>query len=310
MRAAVSTGDPHRATNIAEVGDPVPSRSQAVVHVVATSLNFYEARTLAESPPGSVRGWDVTGVVVAAAADGTGPGVGTRVVGFVPSGAWAELAAVETVDLAEIPDEVSHENAATLPTAGATAWQSLQRLKPVEGCDLLITGATGGVGRFAVELASRLGANVTASFRDSSQESSVRGLGAAATLVGTDALRAVPDGSFDAALDPVGGGMLVEAARLVSTSGRVVSIGEAGAYGQPQPAVHRGAGTVERFQLTAGDGSLASDLARLTDLIAQDQLHPHISQVVDWSQLTDAAQQLLARQLTGKVVLRVSQAAS
>ncbi len=72
-------------------------------------------------------GWDLAGEVVQAAADGTGPGVGARVVGLVISGAWAQRVAVATEYLAELPDGISLEQAATLPVAGLTALRSLER---------------------------------------------------------------------------------------------------------------------------------------------------------------------------------------
>ena len=71
-------------------------------------------------------GWDLSGVVKAQAADGSGPQAGARVVGMMNPGAWAQLAAVRTEWLAELPDGISLEQASTLPVAGLTALRALE----------------------------------------------------------------------------------------------------------------------------------------------------------------------------------------
>src|SRR4030095_5255420 len=96
------------------------------------------------------------GTIERAAADGSGPKVGARVVGFLPEGAWAERVAVPTHALAELPANVTFSQAATCPVAGRTALHALGKNGTILGKRVLVTGATGGVGDFAVQLA-RLG---------------------------------------------------------------------------------------------------------------------------------------------------------
>ena len=99
-----------------------PDRDEVTVRVTAISLNRGETRrALTQAEPGWRPGWDFAGVVDAAAADGSGPKAGTRVVGILPSGAWAERVNCRTHAVAELPEGVSDAQAATLPVAGLTA---------------------------------------------------------------------------------------------------------------------------------------------------------------------------------------------
>lgn len=107
MRALFfDTSAPHRL-GIGEAPQPVPRPHEVIVDNVAVSLNFGEVAFRNHGPgPRTVLGWDSSGVVSRAAADGTGPSVGTRVVTFGWHGGWAERRAVATSDLAGVPAAV------------------------------------------------------------------------------------------------------------------------------------------------------------------------------------------------------------
>src|SRR5262249_26178386 len=146
-------------------------------------------------------GKDVAGVVVRAAADGSGPAAGERVVGHPPGAGWAERVAIRTDALAPALD-LAPEVAAALPLAGLTALRLLRAMPAPAARRLLITGASGGVGHYLVELAT--GADVTVVSR---RPERLLALGA------RDAVADVADavGPFDVVLESVGGASLATA---------------------------------------------------------------------------------------------------
>ena len=168
-----------------EVASPTPLPSEALVRVAAISLNRGETRRAMEAADGWCPGWDLAGVVTQAAANGSGPRTGARVVGFLRSGAWAESVVVPTNALAALPDSVTFAQAATL-----LRWPDGPVCLTKRGLLLhrrvCITGATGGVGDFAIQLAHLAGAQVIAQVRRPDQVAVVKQIGADDVVIGED----------------------------------------------------------------------------------------------------------------------------
>ncbi|WP_312887961.1 zinc-binding dehydrogenase [Nonomuraea rhodomycinica] len=285
--------------------EPVPTPGQVVVEVRHSSLNAAELFFAGRSTPGTVLGFDAAGVVVETAADGTGPTVGSRVVSFASGGGWAERRAVNAIDLAVVPDSVDLAEAATLPVAAGTALRALWQAGPIAGRRVLVTGASGGVGSFAVQLAAIGGAHVIASVGSAESGKGLAELGADEVVFGPENVSE----PVDVVIDMVGGRQLVTAYGLLTPGGSLQSVGWASGeaavlepgstLGRPAPtfitSVYNGSGLTDR----------PAQLKALLDLVAAGRLKPKISWRGRWDRIAEAAEALADRRLQGKAVLDV-----
>lgn len=311
IRAVVVAPVGAERLRIGEVEERVPAPSEALVRVAAVSLNRGEVRrAMTADEPGARPGWDLAGTVERPAADGSGPPEGARVVGMLNSGAWAEKAAVPTRSLAALPDGVSFEQAATLPIAGLTALYALEKGGGLLGRRVLVTGASGGAGLFAVELAREAGARVVGLVRREEHVALVADAGAHDVAVGESGEAAREHGPYHLVLESVGGGVLGKALSMLDTGGACVSFGVSGG---PETTFdvrnffYAGGARLYGFIIfhevlaqPASDG-----LARLARMVDEGRLHPRIEVEAPWTEIGEVARRLMERRFTGKAVLLV-----
>jgi NADPH:quinone reductase-like Zn-dependent oxidoreductase len=264
---------------LTEQPDPLVGPDYVLVRVRAASVNPVDYKIREGYLQGAfpshlplIPGWDVAGVV-----EQVGPAVteyipGDEVVGYVRKdtvehGTYAELVAAHVRHLALRPTSVSFEQAAALPLAGLTAWQSVDLAAVGKGDTVLVHAAAGGVGSFAVQIAVHRGARVlgTASERNHDY---LRSLGAEPVTYGEGLAERVrglaPDG-VDAVVDYIGGESLEMSPRVVKNPERIVSVVDAAtvkavggqyAFVRPDP-LH-----LAELATLVDDGVLRIELAR------------------------------------------------
>jgi NADPH:quinone reductase len=311
IRAVVVDHDAPNRLALADVEEPSPAPSEALVRVSAVSLNRGEVRRAETGEPGFRPGWDLAGTVERAAADGSGPQEGSQVVGFLPSGAWAELACVPTDSVAVLPESVSFEEASTLPVAGLTALYALEEGGNLLGRTVLVTGASGGAGQFGLQLARAAGARVVALVRREEHVGLAEEAGAHEVVVDKIGATAREQGPYHLVLESVGGEVLGNALSMLAPGGTCVSFGTSGS-----PEVEFDARTL---YLTGGARlygfilfhevlarPASGGLDRLARMVADGRLKPRIEVEAPWTELGEVAARLLERGYTGKAVLRVS----
>ena len=310
MQAAHTTGDPNAPIALVRTPLPAPQPGEALVRVHAVSLNPGELRRARKRAGGEPIGWDFAGVVEHPAAGGNGPPKGSRVVGFVTNGAWAEYVAAPAAQLGVLPDGVSFDAAATLPIAGLTALRTLRRGGDLRGKAVLLVPGTGGVGMFALQLARRAEADVATVIRSPQNEALVRGLGAGTVFIGAGA-GAAGDRTFDLIVDSLGGDSLGAALSMLAADGTVVSFGQtAGATTTFAADVFYATGGATLYGFIvfhdAAREPVAHDLELLASLVAAGELATSIDATLPFEQITAAISTRADRQLPGKVVVTLT----
>jgi NADPH:quinone reductase-like Zn-dependent oxidoreductase len=226
MLAVITPGDGSLA--VAEVADPTPSHGEVLVKVNAAGLNGADRLQRAgfyPAPPGApadVPGLELAGEVVAAGPDAPADLVGRRVMALVAGGGQAQLAVVHHTHLLEIPDSVDWLAAGGFAETFSTAHDALVSQAGLKsGERLLVTGAAGGVGTAAIQIALLVGAEVVASVRNEALRDQVHQLGASVVAPGDEG----EHGQFDVVLELVGAPNLPGNLGMLNAGGRIVVIG-------------------------------------------------------------------------------------
>jgi NADPH:quinone reductase-like Zn-dependent oxidoreductase len=293
---------------LVELPDPKVAPGEVLVRVKAAGVNPVDWKLAAghldplmEVHFPLVPGWDVAGVVERVGPDAGEFAVGDEVMGYVRKdwaqlGAYAELVSASVRMLARKPRALSWEQAAGLPLAGLTAYQSIRRAGLVAGETVLIHAAAGGVGALGTQIAVALGVRVigTASERN---HDFLRSLGAEPVAYGeglADRVRPLAPGGVDAVLDFVGGGVAAGSLPLLAEPGRpdrVISIAdpEAGARGGQVVWVRP-------------DAAGLADLAGLAD---GGKLRVHVERALPLAEAAEAWRLSQTGRTRGKLVLVV-----
>lgn len=291
-----------------EVEKPVPQGSQVLVRIHAVSVNAADYRSMRMGiiPPHKIYGADIAGRVEAAGPLARKFQVGDEVTGEISNGGFAEYAAASEAVLARKPSGISYEAAAATPMAALTALQALRdrgSLRP--GQRVLVYGAGGGVGTFAVQIARHLGAQVTAVCGPNNVELA-QSLGAHRVVDYTRADILRGGEQFDLILGVNGSQPLSAYRRALAQNGIFVMVG--GGLGQIFQSLVFGrllslGSKKMRFLSARSD---ASDLAWVLELIAQGQIRPVIDRCYPLRETAEAVRYAAQGHARGKVVIQVA----
>jgi NADPH:quinone reductase len=306
MRALVADPSASPALALADVPEPTPGPGQLLLDVEAASVNRGEVRLASRQPAGTVVGWDVAGTVAALGEGVTQFDVGDRVVALNEAGgSFAERVVVPAAWTAPLPDACDFVTASTLPVAGVTA-VGINRLARVHAGDrVLVTGAAGGVGLFAVQLALDAKATVTGQAGSEERAAAVRAAGADALVHPGDG--APVDGEFDVVLDGIGGPMIPALVEATARNGRMVVYGnsaDAESSFRIERLYNKGV-TMYGFRVftTVAPEQAVKDMANLAEQAVAGRLAVQVQAAAPLEEALPLIRDLYARKVTGKVVI-------
>lgn len=301
-----------------------PGPGQILIDVAATALNSADVRLMRgepllvrlgfglSRPKQPVQGRDVAGRVTALGDGVTGLSLGDRVAGELDGGGLAQAVLTEAAKVVAIPDNVSDVDAAAVPLAGGTAWQALEAAAVSADCRVLILGAGGGVGTFAVQLAKLRGARVHALSRPEAFDALTR-LGADEVSDRAE-LGTLPRDHYDVIIDLGGVAPLRSLLQLLRDGGRLVSVagGEAHVFG-PLGRMLRGVvlsiGRSRKFVPLMATAK--PEITRsLLELVASGRLTPLVAATLPLAQAPQALALVDRGGQIGKVVVAVDRGGS
>ncbi|MFB6457142.1 zinc-binding dehydrogenase [Chitinophaga sp. Hz27] len=310
MNAIFTTPGTEASFTIRKTAIPVPAPHEALIKVNAFSLNQGETRTALAATGCYTPGWDFAGVIVKAATNGSTPPAGTRVFGYIAKGSWAEYLACPGGLMAEIPEAITAAQAACLPIAGMTALACLGASGDIKDQRVLITGASGGVGRFACQIAAMAGAKVFAVSSRAELAQQLEKEGLTATTIFSNIHTAKAAGEYDIVWDAVGGDTLATALSALARNGCGVNYGNSSR--QPTSLEVRATGwPLHNIRCVwLGREPLYPStplLEKLAEMVTAGKLLLPIDSELPWTRIVYAAQLLLQQRVNGKLVMHITE---
>ena len=306
MKAAVYTAY-EAPVEIVEIAKPELQDKSVLVEVHAASLNPIDnilragyLRQMLELSFPHVKGYDVSGTVVEVGNDVESVQVGDEVFARQrqeDAGAVAEFARIHESDLAIKPANISHEDAASVPLAGLTAWQALVEKGNIkDGDKVLIHAGSGGVGTLAIQIANHFGAYVATTTSAKNAEL-VSGLGAHQVIDYTSQNFEDVVSDFDLVLDTMGGDILARSFKVLKKGGTLVSV-----KNQDNDNLAEKYGVRFEWFFMSPDGEMLTELAQL---ISDGKVKTVLDSVYPMDQAADAFDRLATGRAQGKVVVSV-----
>ena len=309
-----------------DVEPPVAGDGQILVRVRAVGLNPYDLHFLRGDPYVArpmmglglrkprrpvILGSDVAGVVEAVGPNVTGFRVGDEVLGTVGLGGLADLVAVSAGAVAPKPTNIGFGQAAALPMAALTALQGLRDVGGLRsGQRVIVNGAAGGVGSFAVQLAKALGASAVTGVCSAASSEMVRSLGADEVIDYEREDFTKQGRRYDLLIDTAGNRSLRSLCRALEPSGTLVLVGAGGGRLLGPIAQILGARLQSRFLgprvLTMFAQTKAEDLLLIKNLVEEGKLRAAIDRSYPLAQAADALRHLETRHAHGKVVVAMT----
>lgn len=322
MKAAVNTeyGPAAQVVHIAEVARPEIKDNEVLVKVFATSVSTGAWRMVEMNaggvlqiaarmifglfrPRNTIQGGSFSGRVVAVGAAVTRFKMGDEVFGVVGAGAHAEYIAIaEDKTIIAKPAALGYDDAAALPFGGLSALVFLRDFAKIQpGQKVLVTGASGGVGVFAVQIARHLGAEVTGLTSTGNAEL-VRSLGAVHVIDYKQTDFAQGDETYDVIFDTAGVSSFRKAARVLAPGGKFVPL----EFGVPEILGSMRADRQGRRIVVGVNSDSAEDLGILADLVERGAVRAVIDSIEPLSRIVDAYRRVAGRHKLGAVVVDVA----
>lgn len=310
---------------VQDIDAPKVGKGEVLVRVKIAALNFFDCLIIEDKyqlkppRPFSIAA-EMSGVVEALGEGVTGFAVGDRVCGYLPGGTARELVSAPATNMSKIPESVTDEQAACIMVTYGTSYHALKNrgeLKPGE--TLAVLGASGGVGQAAVELGKIMGAKVIACASSDDKLEFCRECGADETVNYSkedlkNSLKKLTGGNgADVIYDPVGGDFSEAAFRAIAWEGRFLVIGFASGPIPKIPlnlALLKGADLRGVFWGTFTQRDPDGNRQNIDDLLgwlADGTLKPHVDSVFPMEEAAAALEKIAARDVKGKVLLRISQ---